>query len=107
VTQTVTTITKSDLIELLAADQLHLASKDIEFGVNRILSHMSDSLAKGERVEIRGFGSIGLRYRSPRRGRNPKSGESVNVPGKYSPHFKPGRLLRERVNRGRAVISKE
>jgi len=103
----VTTLTKSDLIELLAADQLHLASKDVEFCVNRILSHMCNSLANGERVEIRGFGSISLRYRSARRGRNPKSGENVSVPGKYTPHFKPGRLLRERVNRGRASISNE
>ena len=94
------TVTKSILIERLAADQLHLAPKDVEFSVNTILGHMSRSLAKGDRIEIRGFGSIGLRYRGPRRGRNPKSGERVSVPGKYVPHFKPGRLLRERVNRG-------
>ena len=94
------TVTKSDLIERLAAEQFHLAPRDVEFSVNAILDHMSQSLAGGDRIEIRGFGSIGLRYRSPRSGRNPKSGESVNVPGKYVPHFKPGRLLRERVNRG-------
>ena len=94
------TVTKSDLIELLAVEQLHLASRDVEFCVNSILTHMSQSLAKGDRVEIRGFGSIGLRYREARRGRNPKSGEHVHVPGKYVPHFKAGRLLRERVNRG-------
>lgn len=94
-----TTVTKSDLIEILAAEQLHLASRDVEFCVNTILDHMGQSLAKGNRIEIRGFGSIGLRYREPRRGRNPKTGERVSVPGKYAPHFKPGRLLRERVNR--------
>ena len=94
------TVTKSDLVELLAAEQLHLASRDVEFCVNSILTHMSQSLAMGNRVEIRGFGSIGLRYRESRRGRNPKSGEHVHVPGKYAPHFKAGRLLRERVNRG-------
>ena len=94
------TVTKSDLIERLAAQPLHLAPRDVEFSVNAILNHMRESLANGDRIEIRGFGSIGLRYRGPRNGRNPKSGERVNVPGKCVPHFKPGRLLRERVNRG-------
>jgi integration host factor subunit beta len=94
------TVTKSDLIERLVAGQLHLAPRDVEFSVNVLLNHMSKSLASRDRIEIRGFGSIGLRYRGPRSGRNPKSGEKVNVPGKYVPHFKPGRLLRERVNRG-------
>ena len=96
----VSTVTKSELIERLASEQLHLVPRDVEFSVNAILSHMSQSLARGDRIEIRGFGSIGLRYRRPRSGRNPKSGERVSVPGKYVPHFKPGRLLRERVNRG-------
>ncbi len=95
-----TTVTKSDVIERLAAVQLHLSPRDVEFSVNTILDHMSRSLANGERVEIRGFGSIGLRYRAARSGRNPKSGQTVSVPGKYVPHFKPGRMLRERVNRG-------
>ena len=94
------TVTKSDLIDRLAAEQLHLAPRDVEFSVNSILEHMSKSLAGGDRVEIRGFGSIGLRYRRPRSGRNPKTGEKVYVAGKYVPHFRPGRLLRERVNRG-------
>ena len=94
------TVTKSDLIERLAAEQLHLAPRDVEFSVNAILEYVSRSLARGDRIEIRGFGSIGLRFRGPRMGRNPKSGERVNVPGKYVPHFKAGRLLRERVNRG-------
>ena len=94
------TVTKSDLIERLAIQQLHLAPRDVEFSVNALLDHMSRSLANGDRVEIRGFGSIGLRYRGPRNGRNPKTGERVKVPGKSVPHFKPGRLLRERVNRG-------
>ena len=94
------TVTKSDLIERLAAEQLHLAPRDVEFSVNAILNHMSESLGNGDRIEIRGFGSISLRYRGPRIGRNPKSGQRVSVPGKYVAHFKPGRLLRERVNRG-------
>ena len=76
VQRTVATVTKSDLIERLSADQLHLVPRDVEFSVNAILDHMSQSLASGDRIEIRGFGSIGLRYRGPHNGRNPKSGES-------------------------------
>jgi integration host factor subunit beta len=70
----------------------------MELAVKMILDHMSDALARGERIEIRGFGSFSLHYRAPRVGRNPKSGESVSLPGKYVPHFKPGKELRERVN---------
>ena len=92
-------MTKSDLIERLVAGQIHLTSGDIETSVNAVLEYMSNSLVDGDRIEIRGFGSIGLRFRAPRTGRNPKTGESVSVPGKYVPHFKPGRLLRERVNK--------
>ena len=92
------TMTKSDLIERLARDLPQLPSRDVEFSVNAVLEHMRRSLVAGDRIEIRGFGSIGLRFRMPRTGRNPKTGESVNVPGKFVAHFKPGRLLRERVN---------
>ena len=92
------TMTKSELIERLSQDQPHLPPRDVEFSVNAVLDHMRRALVAGDRIEIRGFGSIGLRYRMPRTGRNPKSGEAVSVPGKYVPHFKPGRLLRERVN---------
>ena len=97
-------MTKSDIIERLAAGQIHLTPRDIETSVNAVLEHMSNSLVEGDRIEIRGFGSIGLRYRAPRIGRNPKTGESVSVPGKYVPHFKPGRLLRERVNKGKVDV---
>ncbi len=93
------TITKSELIERLTADQLHLDPKDVQVSVDVLLDRISRSLINGERIEIRGFGSISLRYRAPRIGRNPKTGEPVAVPGKYVPHFKPGRSLRERVNR--------
>ncbi|MEK9626145.1 MAG: integration host factor subunit beta [Gammaproteobacteria bacterium] len=96
------TMTKSELIERLCRDQTHLPPRDVEFAVNAVLEHMRRALVSGDRIEIRGFGSIGLRYRMPRTGRNPKTGESVEVPGKYVPHFKPGRLLRERVNDGSA-----
>ena len=92
------TMTKSELIERLSLEQPHLPPRDVEFSVNAVLDHMRRALVAGDRIEIRGFGSIGLRYRMPRTGRNPKTGDSVSVPGKYVPHFKPGRLLRERVN---------
>ena len=92
------TMTKSELIERLCREQAHLPPRDVEFAVNAVLEHMRRALIAGDRIEIRGFGSIGLRYRMPRTGRNPKTGEAVEVPGKYVPHFKPGRLLRERVN---------
>ena len=95
------TMTKSELIERLSLEQPHLPPRDVEFSVNAVLDYMRRALVAGDRIEIRGFGSIGLRYRMPRTGRNPKTGDSVSVPGKYVPHFKPGRLLRERVNQER------
>jgi integration host factor subunit beta len=91
-------MTKSELIELLAAEQSHLAYKDVELAVRCILEQMSNALASGERIEIRGFGSFSLHYRSPRIGRNPKTGDSVALAGKHVPHFKPGKELRDRVN---------
>lgn len=91
-------MTKSDLIEAIARDQSHLASKDIELAVKCILEHMSEALSGGDRIEIRGFGSFSLHYRPPRVGRNPKTGETVALAGKHVPHFKPGKELRERVN---------
>ncbi len=92
------TVTKSELIEALAAEQLHLAQRDVEYSVNAVLEKMGEALITGRRIEIRGFGSISLRYRGSRVGRNPKTGDAVTVPEKYVPHFKPGRTLRERVN---------
>lgn len=91
-------LTKSDLIELLARDQSHLAHKDVELAVKNLLEKMSGELASGERIEIRGFGSFSLHFRGARMGRNPKSGDAVALRGKYVPHFKPGKELRERVN---------
>ena len=91
-------MTKSELIDSLADVQQHLAHLDVELGVKSILEQMSGSLATGERIEIRGFGSFSLHYRAPRMGRNPKSGEAVALPGKHVPHFKPCKSLRERVN---------
>jgi integration host factor subunit beta len=91
-------MTKSELIEVLARKQSHLAYRDVELSVKTMLEHMSLALASGDRIEIRGFGSFSLHFRPPRVGRNPKTGETVSLPGKYVPHFKPGKELRERVN---------
>lgn len=96
--RTDTSLTKSDLIELLARDQRHLAHKDVELAVKSLLEKMSQELASGERIEIRGFGSFSLHFRGARMGRNPKSGDAVALRGKFVPHFKPGKELRERVN---------
>ncbi len=93
-------MTKSELIERLAERHPQLSAKDIELVVKSLLEQMSESLAHGSRIEIRGFGSFSLHYRAPRVGRNPKTGESVSLDGKYVPHFKPGKELRERVNAG-------
>jgi len=93
-------MTKSELIELISAKQTQLSAKDVELAVKTLIEQMSETLAAGERIEIRGFGSFSLHYRAPRIGRNPKTGESVGLSGKYVPHFKPGKELRERVNRG-------
>ncbi|EXJ16803.1 integration host factor subunit beta [Imhoffiella purpurea] len=91
-------MTKSELIDILAAEQDHLPYKDVEEAVRKILERMSTALASGERIEIRGFGSFSLHYRPPRIGRNPKTGDSVSLAGKHVPHFKPGKELRDRVN---------
>ena len=93
-------MTKSELIDQLADIQRHLAHLDVELGVKSILEQMSAALAGGDRIEIRGFGSFSLHFRPPRMGRNPKTGDSVELSGKYVPHFKPGKELRERVNMG-------
>jgi integration host factor subunit beta len=93
-------MTKSELIELIASRQTQLSAKDVELAVKTIIEHMSQTLSEGERIEIRGFGSFSLHYREPRKGRNPKTGDAVQLTGKYVPHFKPGKELRERVNMG-------
>ncbi|SEI74068.1 integration host factor subunit beta [Allopseudospirillum japonicum] len=91
-------MTKSELIEQIASQLTDLPVKDVELAVKLILEQMTDALAQGGRVEIRGFGSFSLHYREPRTGRNPKTGEQVALVGKYVPHFKPGKELREMVD---------
>ena len=91
-------MTKSELIEQLAEQHAHIPVKDVENAVKEILEQMAGSLSSSDRIEIRGFGSFSLHYRSPRTGRNPKTGETVELDGKHVPHFKPGKELRNRVN---------
>lgn len=91
-------MTKSELIERIASRQTQLSGKDVELAVKTIIEQMSQTLASGERIEIRGFGSFSLHFREPRLGRNPKTGETVELAGKYVPHFKPGKEMRDRVN---------
>ncbi len=91
-------MTRSDLVEELAARFSQLTQRDAEFAVKAILDAMNDALARGHRIEIRGFGSFSVTHRAPRMGRNPRSGESVAIPEKRVPHFKPGKALRQAVD---------
>jgi len=91
-------MTKSELIEKIAASQIHLPTRDVELAVKMLLEKMTHTLVAQQRIEVRGFGSFSLHYRAARRGRNPKTGDEVELTGKYVPHFKPGKELRERVN---------
>ncbi|MAE35738.1 MAG: integration host factor subunit beta [Pseudomonadota bacterium] len=91
-------MTKSELIERIVSRQPQLSAKDVELAVKTLLDHMSQTLSSGDRIEIRGFGSFSLHYRAPRVGRNPKTGETVELQGKFVPHFKPGKELRDQVN---------
>ena len=93
-------MTKSELIEKIAVSQDQLPPRDVEQAVRMILERMANALVSKQRIEIRGFGSFSLHYRAPRTGRNPKTGDSVTLSGKYVPHFKPGKDLRDRVNQG-------
>lgn len=91
-------MTRSDLVALLAERFGQLTHRDAEFAVKTMLDAMSDALARGHRIEIRGFGSFSISRRPPRVGRNPRSGEQVTIPEKLVPHFKPGKALREAVD---------
>ncbi|NYT61396.1 integration host factor subunit beta [Alcaligenaceae bacterium] len=93
-------MTKSELIAILASRYPTLSLRDTDYAVKTVLDAMTQALANGQRIEIRGFGSFSLSERLPRVGRNPKSGEKVMVPAKQVPHFKAGKELRERVDNG-------
>lgn len=92
-------MTRADLIAKLSEKFPQLLQKDTEVSVRLILDEMTKTLCKGGRIEVRGFGSFDLNYHPPRNGRNPKTGAKVSVPAKYAPHFKPGKELRERVDK--------
>jgi integration host factor subunit beta len=93
-------MTKSELIAQLAAENPHLRQQDIDLIVATIFEEVTAALARGQRVELRGFGAFSTKRRDPRLGRNPRTGEAVEVSAKAVPYFKPGKELRERVNEG-------
>jgi len=92
-------MTRSDLVEALALRFRQLTHRDAEFAVKTLLDAMSEALSRGHRIELRGFGTFSVNRRPPRMGRNPRSGEAVHIPSKRVPHFKPGKALREAVDR--------
>ena len=96
-------MTRSDLVEELASQFKQLTQRDAESAVKAILDAMHKALVRGHRIEIRGFGSFSVNRRPPRVGRNPRSGETVSIPEKKVPHFKPGKALREAVDQDVAV----
>ena len=96
---------KSELIARIIEKQNSLSGKDVELGVNQLLECMSEALASNKRIEVRGFGSFSLHYRPPRRAHNPKTGERVFTQAKYTPHFKPGKDMRERVDASRLTTA--
>jgi integration host factor subunit beta len=96
-------MTRAELITEIMMRKTDLNPKVIEFAVKRIIEHMVTSFVNGHRIEIRGFGSFGLRKRLPRQARNPKTGEVVITEEKYVLYFKPGKSLRERINAAAAI----
>jgi integration host factor subunit beta len=90
---------KSELIQLLAEENPQLFAKDVERVVNAVFGEITDALCEGDRVELRGFGAFSVKHREARTGRNPRTGESVEIEEKWSPFFKAGKEMRERLNR--------
>ena len=97
-------MTRSDLVEALAERFGHLTQRDAEYAVKTLLDAIGQALVQGHRIEVRGFGSFSVSHRPPRIGRNPRSGESVAIPAKRVPHFKPGKALREAVDQRTAEL---
>jgi integration host factor subunit beta len=91
-------MTKSDLVKRLADANPHLFLRDIERIVSTVFEEVAEALVRGDRVELRGFGAFSVRHRGSRTGRNPRTGEEVQVPDKVVPYFKTGKDLRERLN---------
>ena len=92
---------RSDLIQRLSQKHSQLSVGDVDAAVKVIIDSMSAAIAEGQRVEVRGFGSFSLRYLPAGQRRNPMTGEKIEVPGRYTTHFKPGKEMRERVDQGR------
>lgn len=90
---------KSELVQIIADRNPHLYQRDVENIVNAILDEITETLAAGNRVELRGFGAFSIKNRPPREGRNPRTGETVQVEEKWVPFFKTGKELRERLNK--------
>jgi len=97
-------MTKSELIATLAASNGHLTARDVELIVGTVFDEITNALSRGDRVELRGFGAFTIKHRGARTGRNPRTGTSVAVEEKSVPFFKPGKELRERVDRGKTPI---
>ena len=95
---------KSSLIENLASNMTNLSEKQVADNVNHLLELMSQALVRGQRIEVRDFGSFSSKYRLPRNAHNPKTGEKVITVSKYAPHFKPGKALRERIEKNRLLV---
>jgi len=91
---------RSELVEKIAAENPHLYQRDVERIVATIFDEIIDAMSEGDRVELRGFGSFSVKKRDARRGRNPRTGETVSVEEKHVPFFKTGKLLRDRLNGG-------
>lgn len=89
---------RSDLIASLATRFHEIRAEDIDFSTKLILEAIGKALARGDRIEVRGFGSFQRSYRPPHVGRNPLSGDEVEIPGKFRPYFKPGKCLREKID---------
>lgn len=98
-------MTRSDLVEELAARFSQLTHRDAEYAVKTLLDAVGEALVRGNRIEIRGFGSFSVNHRAPRMGRNPRSGAAVAIPAKRVPHFKPGKALREAVDKRTAELA--
>jgi integration host factor subunit beta len=96
-------MTKSELIKRLASAYDDVPEQDVASAIQRLLQHLTDALANGERIEIRGFGSFSVRHRPPRQARNPKTGEVFETATTHVPYFRPGKELKERANRGRGA----
>jgi len=93
-------VIKSELVQAIAAENPHLYQRDVEHIVNAILDSITEALARGDRVELRGFGAFSVKNRPARTGRNPRTGTRVQVDEKFVPFFKTGKEMRERLNQG-------